>query len=121
MIPKIEGGGEGGVPCYHEVNTSSPKAEQSFRRAESPKPEKSVELENHLLDRTTPHRRKRLAMQRRRTILLQRGQMLRCAIALVRSQAVLREDRIPLAHHPITFDLGKNRSRRNRSRKRVPM
>src|ERR1700726_3062745 len=73
----------------------------------------SVEIEDLLLHRTTPHRSERLPMQRRWTVLLQGGQMLRRAVALVRSQAVLGEDRVPLAHHAVAFDLGQNRSGRN--------
>ena len=81
----------------------------------------SVELENFLFHRITPHWRKRLPMQRRRTILHQSCQMLRRAVALVRSQTILGKHGIPLAHHSVAFDFGKNRSRRNRSRKRIPV
>src|SRR5580698_3955834 len=80
----------------------------------------SVELENHLLHRITPHWSERLPMQRRRTILLQRSQMLRSAVTLMGSQAVLGEDRIPFAHHAVALDLRENGSRRDCSRKRVP-
>src|SRR5271156_4279292 len=81
----------------------------------------SVELENDLLDWTTPNRSERLPVQGRGTIFLQRREMLRRAIALMRSQAVLGEDRIPLAHHAVALHLGENRSRRDRSGKRITM
>src|SRR5580700_12047911 len=81
----------------------------------------SVEFENLLLRRTTPHRSKRLPMQRGGTVLFESGKMLRRAVTLVRSQAVLGEDRVPLAHHAVAFDFGQNRSRRNRGRKCIPM
>src|SRR5580700_12180314 len=79
----------------------------------------SVELERFLLRRTAPHRSERLAVQRSRTIQLQRCQVLRCAVPLVRSQAIFREDRIPLAHHAVALDLGQNRSRRDRGGERI--
>src|SRR5216684_6566956 len=49
----------------------------------------SVEFENLLLRRTTPHRSERLAMQRGWAVLLQCRQVLRRAVTLVRSQPVL--------------------------------
>src|SRR5271155_2941963 len=39
MIPKIEGGGGRGVPCYHKVNTSFPEAEKHFHPGGNPKTE----------------------------------------------------------------------------------
>src|SRR6202034_4644149 len=68
----------------------------------------SPEFESFLLQGITPHRSERLAVQRRWTVLQQSRQMLWRAVAFVRSQAVLGEDRIPLAHHAVALDLGQN-------------
>src|ERR1700691_1162622 len=70
----------------------------------------SVEREGFLLHRTAPHWSERLAVQRRWTVLLQGRQMLWRAVALVRGEAVLGEDGIPLAHHAVALNFGENGS-----------
>src|SRR6267154_2570966 len=81
----------------------------------------SVELESHLLRRIIPHRRERLPVQRRGTVLQQGRQMLWRAVTLVRSQAILGEDGVPLTHHAIALHLGQNRSRGDRRGERIAM
>jgi len=53
-------------------------------------------------------------------MLAQGGKVMRRAVSLF-EPGRKAEDRIPLAHHAITLDLGQNRCSSNRSRERVAM
>src|SRR3984893_4172378 len=54
-------------------------------------------------------------MQRRRPVLAQSTQMLRCAVAFVRSQPVHGKNRVPINDHAVPFDLRQDRCGGNRS------
>ena len=68
-----------------------------------------------------PHRRKRLPMERRRSVRAQRFQMMRRAVALVRRKAVHRIHRVPRGNHAVALHLCNDRRRCNRRRERIAM